>query len=439
MSDSHDFWEPQPPSASGLGDHDVLRLGPLLAGRRIALLVSGGIAALKSPLLARELRKYGAEVTAFVSAEALRYVTADALAWACDRPVVQALSARAEHLGDGQRFDAYLVAPATYNILNKCRFGIADSLLSTVLASALGRLQRGETQLLVAPTMHGSMHNAILEDSLIQLQELGVTVLPPRDAYGKHNLPDLEEIVFRTARALSDSDLRGLPVLVTGGPTPVALDAIRRLSNRFSGALGLEIARALFVAGADVHWVHGPSALLRPAWLPCHLIGSYEEYRQAVHSLIAHRDCVAGIFTAAVADYQPEQVNAGKIPSGAAEQVFRLVPTAKVIQEVRQAFAELPMVTFKFEAGVSHQQLMQIARQRLAQGYQAVVANRDEEQQDEQVAWLVTPDDELRLDGKPAIAHALVSLLESWAAAGLMPQPQAEPEGFFGQAHPHLH
>ncbi|HEY9843664.1 MAG TPA: phosphopantothenoylcysteine decarboxylase, partial [Candidatus Obscuribacterales bacterium] len=334
MSEAQDYWEPVPPTPAELGDHEVPLLGECLQGRRIALLVCGGIAAIKAPLLARELRKYGAEVTAFVSAEALRYVTLDALAWSTDRPVVQALSARAEHLGDG--YDAYLLAPATYNTLNKCRYGIADSLLSTVLASALGRLSRGETQVLVAPTMHGSMHNPILEESLIVLQELGVTILPPRDAYGKHNLPDLEEIVFRTARALSQSPLRGLPVLVTGGPTPVPLDAIRRLSNRFTGALGLELAKALFVAGAEVHWVHGISPLQRPAWLPCQQIESFEEYLQTVLYLLEEHACVAGIFSAAVADYAPEQVFEGKLASGAEQLRLELAPLPKVIDLVRR-------------------------------------------------------------------------------------------------------
>jgi phosphopantothenoylcysteine decarboxylase/phosphopantothenate--cysteine ligase len=413
QSENSDFWEPRPPDPIDLGDHDVPLLGDWLAGRRIALLVCGGIAAMKTPLLARELRKYGAEVTAFVSQDALRYVASDALAWATHRPVVSALSARAEHLGDGQIFDAYLLAPATYNTINKCRYGIADSLLSTVLASALGRMQRGETQVLIAPTMHGSMHNSILEESLLFLQELGVIVLPPRDAYGKHNLPEADEILHRTARALSRSALRGQHILVTGGPTPVPIDSIRRLTTRFTGELGLEIARALFVAGAEVHWIHGISPLLRPSWLPCHLIESYDEYQQSVAFLLEHHACSAGIFSAAVADYRAESVFDGKLPSGGAISEIRLTPTAKIVSQVRERFPDLHLVSFKFEAGVSHKQLIEIARQRLELGHQAVVANRSEEQGTEQVAWLVSPDGEQRLEGKPQIARALVEHLEA--------------------------
>ncbi|MBF2054513.1 MAG: bifunctional phosphopantothenoylcysteine decarboxylase/phosphopantothenate--cysteine ligase CoaBC [Candidatus Sericytochromatia bacterium] len=421
MSHDHplppDYWEPLPPMPSALSDHAVPPLSDVLAGRQIALLVCGGIAAFKTPLLARALRKHGAEVTVFASEDALRYVTPDALAWSSDRSVVRALSARAEHLGDGQRFDAYLVAPATYNTINKFAAGMADNLITTVLASALGQLERGQTRILLAPTLHGSMHNTILTQSLLFLQELGVTVLPPRDAYGKHNLPDETEIVYRTARALSHSPLRGLPVLVTGGPTPVPLDDIRRITTRFTGALGCEIAKALFVTGAQVHWVHGQSTFQPPDWLPCTIVDSLQAYQDAVMQILAFADCRAAIFSAAVADYAPARAVSGKIPSGQPELKLSLQSTAKVVQQVRESYPELLLVSFKYEVGLSHAELMQIARQRLAQS-DAVVANRAEEQSQQQQAWLVTSHaPEQRLQGKPAIAAGIVAWLEEQLTA----------------------
>ncbi|MFN5698424.1 MAG: flavoprotein [Cyanobacteriota bacterium] len=93
-------WDFSPPSSPALGDHEVPLRSRHLQGRHIALMVCGGIAAFKAPLLARALRRHGAEVTAFCSEEALRYVGAEALAWATCRPLVTALSWRAEHLSD---------------------------------------------------------------------------------------------------------------------------------------------------------------------------------------------------------------------------------------------------------------------------------------------------------------------------------------------------
>ncbi len=409
------FWLPEPPQSVSLGDHDVPVLGTELAGRQIALLICGGIAAMQAPVLARALRKHGARVTAFVSEQALNYVTLDALAWSTDRPVITQLSPRAEHLGDGIAYDAYLIAPATYNTINKCRQGIADGLITTVFAAALGRLEREQTPILMAPTMSGQMHNAILEESLIKLQELGVTVIPPRDAYGKHNLPEPESLVFQTARALSRSSLRNIPILVTGGPTPVALDQVRVLSNRFTGALSLEIAKALFVAGADVHWVHGPGPLQVPNWLPHYPIESFAEYQQSVMHLLAHHSCQAAILSAAVADYQPQSLHAGKLSSGQNQLQINLKPTAKVLQQVQADFPDLAILSFKFEANLSHAQLMQIAQSRLEQGSHAVIANRAEEQGAEQVAWLVEAESEpQRLQGKPQIACAIRDCLERY-------------------------
>ena len=193
MSDG-DFRFP-PPTASDLGDHEVPRDGDLLDGVRVALLVTGGIAAFKAPMVAHALRRQGAAVTAFVTTEGLRYVAREALEWACDRPVVVDLTAGAEHLSDSAPFDLYLVAPATYSVIGKVANGIADTPVTATLASAIGRMERGLASVLLAPTMHGSMHNSILVANLRALNAIGCTVVPPRDAYGKHNLPDERTLV----------------------------------------------------------------------------------------------------------------------------------------------------------------------------------------------------------------------------------------------------
>ncbi len=404
-----------PPTPSDLEDRAVPLLGRHLAGKRIALLVTGGIAAFKAPLVARALRKQGAEVVAFASQEALRYVTAETLEWSTVNPVVTRLTAAAEHLSDAAPFDAYLVAPATYNTINKLRHGIADSVVSAALASALGRLSQGRTKVLLAPTMHGTLHTPILTESLAFLAELGVEVLPPRDDYGKHNLPSEDEIVAAVCRAVSTSKLRGRRILVTGGPTPVPIDSVRRITNVFTGALGAAIAEELHLRGAEVDWIHGQSAFPPPAHLPHTVIRTYDEYRARVYELLAAGSHQAAIFSAGVADYRPAEVRKGKTPSGGALSKLEMVELPKVIDEVRKAFPGLYMVTFKYQEGISHEELMAIARGRLSR-FPAVVANRGEERgpQGEQVAYLVTEGAEpWRMVGKPEIARALADHLEA--------------------------
>jgi len=412
-------WDFSPPPASDLGDRQVPLDGDHLAGKRVALVVTGGIAAYRTPSLARALRRQGAEVIVFASSEGLRYVAREALEWASHNPVIDRLTPHAEHLSDEAPFDAYLVAPATYNTLNKLAAGIADTPVTAALASALGRVEQGRAALLVAPTMHGSLHTSILTASLERLHALGVRVIPPREDYGKHNIPSEETLVAEVCRAVSASPLRGICGLVTGGPTPVPIDRVRRITNRFSGRLGSMVAEELYLRGADVRLVHGQGAFQPPEYLPVTLIKSYEEYRQRVVELAGEKGCRFGVFTAAVADYQPKEVHEGKMPSGK-PWTIKLEPTVKVIREVRKASPDLHMVVFKLEEGVSHDELLDTAAGRLEEGYQAVVANRGEETgagdegTGEHVAYLIAPPrfEAVKLVGKREIAAGIADHLE---------------------------
>jgi phosphopantothenoylcysteine decarboxylase/phosphopantothenate--cysteine ligase len=403
-----------PPPPSDLGDRDVPRDGDHLAGRRVALMVTGGIAAFKAPAIARALRRQGAEVVAFASSEGLRYVTREVLEWSTVHPAITALTAEAEHLSDAAPFDAYLIAPATYNTINKLAAGVADGAVTAAAASALGRMTRGETRVLVAPTMHGTLHNPILTASLERLAGLGVRVIPPREDYGKHNLPDEAALVAEVSRAVSRSPLKGVRVLVTGGPTPVPVDAVRRLTNKFSGELGGRIAEELHLRGAEALLVHGAGRFQPPAHLPVRRVKTYDEYLEAVLDEL-EGGYAAGVFTASVADYRPREVLPGKTPSGGSMRLD-LVPTEKVIRRVRERFGGLHMTVFKYEEGVDHERLIAVGRERLGQGYQAVVANRGEERGADgaQVAWLLAEGREpRRAEGKPAIARAVADHLEA--------------------------
>lgn len=404
-------WDGAPPSSEAIGDHDVPLLSAHLGGKRIALLVSGGIAALRSPDLARALRRRGAEVTAFCSEEALLYVGRQALEWATCREVVSQLTWRAEHLSDTHPFDAWLLAPATYNTIGKLANGIADTVVTAALASALGRLAQGRTAIVLAPTMHGSLHNGLLENNCRQLAAQGVRLVPPRDAYGKHNLPDAEVLVASVCRAVSRSALSGRQLLVTGGPTPVAIDGVRRIVNRFSGRLAAAISEELVLRGAEVTFLLGAGSQPPPPWLPFTPIADYDAYREAVLAAVAC-GMDAGVFSAGVADYRPSRPLTGKIPSGQPLLRLELEPTAKVIAAVQAADGGLPIVSFKYLEGCSEAELLAVARSRL-EGSTLVVANRGEEVQgQEQIAWLVSQGGEKRVEGKPAIAAAIADHLE---------------------------
>ena len=408
-------WDFSPPDQSDLGDHDVPLLSTNLLNKRIALLLTGGIATIKAPFISRALRRHGADVVVFASEEAMRYTTIDALEWSSINKVVTNLSSKAEHLSDDAPFDAYLVAPATYNTINKMAAGIADTVITTTLGSALGRMERGKTKILIAPTMHGTLHNRILTESLKKLADLGVEIIKPRDAYGKHNIPHEKILVAEVCRSVSKSLLKGKSILVTGGPTPVKIDNVRRITNRFRGKLGVEITAELYLRGADVFLIHGDGAFRPPEHLPFSIARTYEEYRENVNNELSNKNYDYGIFSAAVADYQPEEVQDGKIPSGGLLKNINLIPTKKIIDEVRKSFPELTMITFKYQENVTHEELLSITQRRLKNGDTAIIANRGEEigEKGEQIAWLISKNNEpLKLTGKKDIAAAIADFLE---------------------------
>lgn len=407
-------WDFSPPPESALRDRDVPLEGSHLDGKRIALLLTGGIAAIRSPLIARALRRQTASVVVFATEEALRYTTLDALEWSSGNAVITRMTAAAEHISDNSPFDAYLLAPATYNTINKMAHGIADSPVTTALAVGIGRMERGRSQLLFAPTMHGYLHNSLLTESLHKLAKMGVRIIPPREDYGKHNIPSEESLVAEVCRTTSASPLKGVPILVTGGPTPTPIDNVRQISNRFTGQLGIEIATEIHLRGADVLLIHGTGKAQPHDWLPHNSVRNYDEYHTNVMQALAEIPFAAGVFSAAVADYRTESVFPGKTPCTGAISL-RLVPTEKIIGAVKTSFPELYIVTFKYQDNISHQDLMEVARERVRAGYPLVVANRGEEKgpHGEQVAHLVTDTGEAqRAIGKPAIALAIADHLE---------------------------
>lgn len=183
------------------GDRAVSATSDALAGKHIALCVCGGIAAYRAPDLVRTFRKAGAEVSVWVTPTALQFVTADALQWTSLRPVVDALDGRAQHV-EIDAVDLWLVAPATYSTINKIAVGVADNAVTTAMASAIGLMEAGRCQVAVVPTMHGSMLNSVVKDSLRRLQRLGVTVLTPRLGEGKARLPEDSDLLADVLRLL---------------------------------------------------------------------------------------------------------------------------------------------------------------------------------------------------------------------------------------------
>ena len=197
-------WDLTAPAESKLKDQDVNTLSQALAGKRICLLICGSIAAYKAPDIIRTLRRHSATVFPVASNSALQFVTSMALEWTSGNKAVTSLTTDTEHLGSDTSFDIYLLAPATYNTINKAATGIADSTVSITLSSSLGLLESGKCRVLMAPCMHGSMHNSILTESMKKLQLMGVEFIKPKQEDGKNKLPEPEDLVNAVIKAVNN-------------------------------------------------------------------------------------------------------------------------------------------------------------------------------------------------------------------------------------------
>jgi len=358
-------------------DQDIIRLGGHLDNKKIALLVTGSIAAYKTPSLVRHFRQYGAVVHVYLTEEAQKYVTEDSLEWTSTNPVITRLSAKAEHLCE---FDAYVVAPATLNTIGQMADGKASNAVTSTLASALGRLERGSASILVAPAMHASLeNNPAYQQNLRKLKSYNVKIIAPENKYGKANLPSSHNIVVETIRELSVSPLKRKRILITAGPAPGRIDSVRLVTNRFRGRLGIEIADEAYMRGADITLILGPSGIQQPTYLNTISIRDFHEYYSKVMDILKNNSIKIGIFSASVADYIPKEVFDGKIPSQSELQSIQLRQTPKVIKDVRQKFPNLLIVAFKYEEKISGEKLEKIAQSRVKQGYQLVIANRGED------------------------------------------------------------
>lgn len=290
----------------------------MLQGKKIVLGVTGGIAVYKAVDLVSRLRKAGCEVRVVMTEHAQQFVTPLTFKEISGNAVATSMwnanqEFNVEHIALANWAEAFLVAPATANILAKMACGIADDLLSTTLLAA-------QAPIVVCPAMNTGMYqNPATQENIAKLQERGVTVMPPAVGHlacgtsGPGRLPEPQQIVeFMSAFfAGREGDLRGLRVLVTAAGTREPIDPVRYVGNRSSGKMGYAVAQMAAERGADVLLISGPSALATPPNVRVVNVETTNEMLEAC--LAAYGDVDIVIKAAAVADYRPRDVADQKI------------------------------------------------------------------------------------------------------------------------------
>jgi phosphopantothenoylcysteine decarboxylase/phosphopantothenate--cysteine ligase len=329
-----------------------------LAGRRVLLGVTGGIAAYKAAYLARLLRDRGAEVQVVLTPAATRFVGPDTFAALTGREVYSDVFEHPEavlHVRLAREADAAVVAPATANILAKLALGIADDLLTSALLEFRGPM-------VVAPAMHSGMHDhPATQDNLRKLRERLVVVVGPVEGplaagdEGMGRMAEPEDVVASLEQALGGEggeraragDLAGRHVLVTAGPTLEPIDAVRYVGNRSSGKMGFAIAEEAARRGARVTLVTGPSHLPDPRGIHVDRVETAEQMRAMVASRAGDADAV--IMAAAVADFRPQKPTESKLKKEEGVPEIHLEPTPDILRELGTRKGDRVLVGFAAE------------------------------------------------------------------------------------------
>jgi phosphopantothenoylcysteine decarboxylase / phosphopantothenate---cysteine ligase len=325
-----------------------------LAGRRVLLGVTGGIAAYKAVLLVRLLRERGAEVQVVMTPAATRFVGPDTFAALTGREVHSDVFEHTEevlHVRLAREADVAVVAPATANLLAKLSLGLADDLLSSTLLEFPGPL-------VVAPAMHSGMwgHPATIHN-IDRLVGWGVEVIGPAEGplaagdEGMGRMAEPAEIASGAERLASErgGDLAGRRVVVTAGPTFEPIDAVRFVGNRSSGKMGYLLAEEAARRGALVTLVTGPTHLTDPPGVEVVRVETAEEMRDAVVIRFDRADAV--IKAAAVADWRPKEAADEKLKKEAGPPDILLEPTPDILRELGEGKGPKVLVGFAAETG----------------------------------------------------------------------------------------
>src|ERR671918_1020672 len=338
--------------------------GKQLEGKKIVLCITGSVAAYRAIDLARLLMKHSADVHAVLTeSTASMLLNPQIMKWATGNDVVTKLTGNLEHiiLADYGMSDLIIVYPCTANTLGKVAAGIDDTSVTSILSVALG----SKIPIIVAPAMHEAMYeNIFVQQNLSKLKEHMVFIEPKIEG-GKAKVADPEHILNATISVLSNKALlSGKRVLVTAGSTIEYIDPIRVITNLSSGKMGIAIAQEAQRMGAIVTLVYGHGTLSPETGKIVPVNTGEEMYKAVISELSSKRHDIA-VMAAAVADFVPAKKSDKKINTTLGKMGLSLVPTRKIIDEVKNNSKDTFLVAFKADYCVSESVLIEKAFRKL--------------------------------------------------------------------------
>lgn len=349
----------------------------MLAGKRILLIIAGGIAAYKTLELIRLLKRQGAAVTPVMTRSAAEFVTPLSVSALAGEKVYTDLfdlteEAEMGHIQLSRVADLVVVAPATADLMAKMAGGHADDMATTLLMAT-------DTPVMIAPAMNVRMwDHPATQRNLKALVADGVRVVGPNVgdmACGEHGpgrMSEPAEILDAVRSALSAGPLAGKHILVTSGPTHEPIDPVRYIANRSSGAQGTALATALMDLGAQVTFVTGPASVAPPVGANVVAVETAAEMLAAVEAALP---VDAAVFAAAVADWRIASASGKKIKKqDGALPVLEFAENPDILARISQMGAGRPRLVVGF-AAETHDVIENATAKRLRKGCDWIVAN----------------------------------------------------------------
>ena len=310
----------------------------MFKGKNIILGVTSSIAAYKSANVASALVKKGCNVNVLMTENATNFINPltfeELTKHKCiidtfDRNVQYNVA----HISLAVSADAFIIAPASANVIGKIANGIADDMLTTTVMAC-------KCPVIISPAMNTNMYeNPIVQDNLAKLERFGYIIVPPAEGrlacgtIGKGKMPDEQVLLDYLERALSDKqDFKGKRVLVTAGPTQESIDPVRYITNHSSGKMGYAVARQAMLRGAEVTLVSGKVNLPPVPFVKMIYITTAEDMYNAVTAEFENTDIV--VKAAAVADFRPKRTADDKLKKADGMDSIELEPTKDILKEL---------------------------------------------------------------------------------------------------------
>ena len=347
-----------------------------LTGKRVLLIIGGGIAAYKTLELIRQLQERGAGVRAILTEAGAQFVTPLSVASLTADRVYQNLfdltqESEMGHIVLSRSADLVVVAPATADLIAKMAAGVANDLATTALLAT-------DKRVLIAPAMNVKMwEHAATQRNIETLKADGIAVVGPNvgkladGEFGAGRLAEPEEIVVAVEALLNpDTRLSGLKALVTAGPTHEPIDPVRYIANRSSGKQGYAIAAALADAGAETVLISGPVELAPP---PRTKLVRVETARQMWTACEAQLPADIAVCSAAVADWRPETSANSKLKKRDAPSTIKLAENPDILAGLAR-HAKRPSLVVGF-AAETDDLIANATAKRIAKGCDWIVAN----------------------------------------------------------------